>query len=158
MGFLQANYRPMKEHEDICVFSKGNATPKATNIMTYNPQGLIITNKKKIRRVGMGIGSDRKSQLGEYTSKGTNYPRSVLDFDLDSNTFHPTQKPVALFEYLVRTYTNEQEVVLDNVIGSGTTAVACINTNRNFIGIEKDEKYYDLACKRIKEHNENICK
>lgn len=152
MGFLQANYRPLKEHEDVCIFSKGNATPKANNIMVYNPQGLILTNKKKIRKPGMGIGSDRESQLGEYVSKGTNYPRSILEFDCESSTFHPTQKPVSLFEYLIKTYTNENELILDNCMGSATTAIACLNTNRNFIGFENNQKYFDLATKRIEDH------
>ncbi len=150
MGFLQANYRPMKEHEDICIFSKGNATPKAQNIMTYNPQGLILTNKKKIRSRGMGIGSDRESQLGEYISKGTNYPRSILEIDMDKNTIHPTQKPVVLFEYLIKTYTNEGDTVLDNVAGSGTTGVACKNTGRNYILIEKEQEYIDIINNRLK--------
>ena len=69
---------------------------------------------------------------------------------------HPTQKPVALFEYLIRTYTNENEIILDNCMGSGTTAIACINTNRNFIGFELDETYFDLANERINKHNENL--
>jgi len=149
MGYLQANYRPLKEHEDICIFSKGNATPKAKNIMVYNPQGIIFENKKKIRKGGMGIGTDRKSQLGEYISKGFNYPRTILKFNMDNNTKHPTQKPVALMEYLIKTYTNENDVVLDNCMGSGTTGVACKHLNRNFIGMELDEKYFEIAKNRI---------
>jgi len=149
MGFLQANFRPLKEHEDICIFSRGNATPKASNLMMYNPQGLAATKKIKVRKPGMGIGSDRASQLGEYISKGSNYPRSILEFRLDKNKLHPTQKPVALMKYLIRTYTNEGETVLDNCFGSGTTGVACVNTNRRFIGIERDDKYFEIARKRI---------
>ena len=83
------------------------------------------------------------------------YPRSVIGFNVVNSQhkpIHPTQKPVALFEYLVKTYTNENELVLDNCIGSGTTAVACMNTNRNYIGFELYENYYDLALNRIKEH------
>ena len=117
--------------------------------MPYFPQGLIYKETKKNRKGSLGINRDRDSQLGEYVSKGNNYPDSVLYFSLDSNTFHPTQKPVALFEYLIKTYTQENELVLDNCIGSGTTAIACINTNRHYIGIEKDEKYYQIACSRI---------
>ena len=79
-----------------------------------------------------------------------NYPRNVLKFDLDSDSFHPTQKPLALFEYLIRTYTNEAEVVLDNCMGSGTTAVACLNTDRKYIGFETNKEYFDKSMERIK--------
>ena len=81
---------------------------------------------------------------------GNRCPTRILNFDQERG-YHPTQKPVALFEYLIKTYTNEGDLVLDNCIGSGTTAIACINTNRHFIGIEKEQKYVDIANKRIKE-------
>jgi site-specific DNA-methyltransferase (adenine-specific) len=153
MGFLQANYRPLKAHEDVCVFSHGSATPKAKNNMVYNPQGLILSNKKKVRRKGMGIGSDRESQLGEYVSKGTNYPQTIIEASGSTKSVHPTQKPVALMEYLIKTYTREGETVLDFTMGSGTTGVACVNTGRNFIGIEMDEKYFEIAKNRIETHS-----
>ena len=79
------------------------------------------------------------------------YPKTILKFKRDKNRLHPTQKPVKLLEYLIKTYTYEGETVLDNCMGSGSTGVACVNTNRKFIGIEMDEKYYDISCKRIKE-------
>lgn len=163
-GFLLANYRPMKCTEDIVVFSSGGAAPasrKGGN-MTYNPQGLIEKNVKKknsAKRLGkflhnpehMGAGNKLLHE-SEYEQKYTNYPSEIIEFGLDKDTIHPTQKPVALMEYLIRTYSNEGEVVLDNCMGSGTTGIACMNTNRNFIGIEKDETYYQQAQERIENH------
>lgn len=147
--FINANYRPMKKHENILVFSKGNASPGCKNRMPYVPQGLIHKESKKIRSGSLGIGRDRDSQRGEYVSKGSNYPTSVLEFSGDIKTIHPTQKPVALFEYLITTYTDEGHLVLDNCMGSGTTAIACLNTKRHFIGFENDPKYYSQAIERI---------
>ena len=93
---------------------------------------------------------------GEYTQKFTNYPKQIIKTTKKEKTIHPTQKPIELFEYLIKTYTNENELVVDNCIGSGTTAIACINTNRNFIGFEKDTTYYDLANKRIEDALKNL--
>lgn len=91
-------------------------------------------------------------------NKGVRYPSSIQKFsNPNNNNAHPTQKPVALIEYLIKTYSNEGETILDNCIGSGTTAIACINTNRNYIGFELDKGYYDLAIKRVEEHLQN-CK
>ena len=89
----------------------------------------------------------------EYEQKYTNYPSEIIEFSLDKNNIHPTQKPIALMEYLIKTYSNENEIVLDNCMGSGTTGVACKNTNRNFIGIELEKKYFDKAKERISETN-----
>jgi site-specific DNA-methyltransferase (adenine-specific) len=161
-GFLHANARPMKETEDILVFSPLGASgcsKKANKNMTYNPQGLIEKNVKKknnAKRLGkflhnpehMGVGNKLLHET-EYEQKYTNYPSEIIEFGLDKDIVHPTQKPVELMKYLIRTYSNEGEVVLDNCMGSGTTGVACMNTNRNFIGIEKDEKYYKIAEQRI---------
>ena len=127
--------------------------------MKYNPQGLIEKNvkkKNKASRLGkflhqpehMGKGNKLLHET-DYEQKYTNYPSEIIEFGLDKNTIHPTQKPLALMEYLVRTYTEESDVVLDNCMGSGTTGVACMNTNRNFIGIEKDKFYFDEASKRM---------
>lgn len=159
--FLLANYRPMKCTEDICVFSKGGAAgaSKKTGNMTYNPQGLIpvsIKKKNSAKRIGKmlnqihHLGSNNKL-IGEseYTQKYTNYPNEILEFDVESDTFHETQKPVKLIEYLIKTYSNEGEVILDNTMGSGTTGIGCINTKRKFIGIEINEMYYKLAKYRI---------
>ena len=84
-------------------------------------------------------------------SDGSRFPINILQYNRDKSSFHPTQNPVNLCRYLIRTYTNEGDLVLDNTMGSGTTGVACVNTNRKFIGIELDEKYYDISCKRINE-------
>ena len=163
-GFLLANYRPMKETEDVLVFSPGGAAAasKNTGNMTYNPQGLIEKNVKKKnnpKRLGKFLNNPdfmgKNNKLlheSEYEQKWTNYPSEVIEFGLDKNVIHPTQKPVDLMEYLVRTYSNEGETVLDNCMGSGTTGVACVNANRNFIGIEMDENYYTLASERILNH------
>lgn len=141
-GHLNAKRKPMSIFEDILVFCKG--TP------VYKPQGLIPFNKK-VRRGhnGSNYGVSGKENFQEFT----NYPLDVLCFDSDREKFHPTQKPVALSEYLIKTYSDEGEVVMDNCMGSGTTGVACKNLNRNFIGIELNLEYFKIAEKRI---NENI--
>jgi len=161
-GFLHANARPMKKTEDILVFSPLGASGgsvKANKNMKYNPQGLIekkVKKKNNAKRLGkflhqpehMGAGNKLLHET-EYEQKFTNYPSEIIEFALDKDSVHPTQKPVALMEYLIRTYTNEGEVVLDNCMGSGTTGVACINTNRNFIGIEMNNNYFNVAKDRI---------
>jgi len=137
-GHLNAKRMPMKAHEDVLVFSKAPAP--------YHPQGLIPYGKMTRRGSnGSNFGVSGTENFQEFT----NYPRSVLEFAGDKGAEHPTQKPVALMEYLIRTYTNEGDTVLDNTMGSGTTGVACANTGRNFIGIEKDAGYFDIACKRL---------
>lgn len=142
-GHLNAKRMPMKEHENILVFYKKQPV--------YNPQGLIPYNK--ITKRG-GNGSNYNKSNTENLQEFTNYPRTILEFPYDKEKHHPTQKPLSLFEYLVLTYTNEGMTVLDNCLGSGTTAVACINTNRNFIGIEKDWDYCEIANERIKKAKE----
>ena len=138
---LMAKKRFLNITEDIAVFYKGQCN--------YNPQGIIRVDK--ITKQGRGKSLAQKNERNNsYTQEFTNYPRNILDFKRDKPQIHPTQKPVALFEYLIKTYTNEGDLVLDNCIGSGTTAIASINTNRNFIGIEKDEHYFNLANERIK--------
>lgn len=154
--FINSNYRPMKKHENILVLSKGGAAPGCINKMTYNPQDILYTKKGKRRSGTLGIARDRMSQMGEYISKGSNYPISILEFSNEGKTLHPTQKPVALFEYLIKTYTNENDLVLDNCIGSGTTAIACLQTNRNFIGIEISQEYVDIANKRIADYTQQL--
>ena len=162
-GFLLANYRPMKQTEDVVVFSPAGAAAASKNgkNMTYNPQGLIekrVKKKNNPKRLGKFLhnpkfmGENNKLlHETEYEQRYTNYPSEIIEFGLDKNVVHPTQKPVALMEYLIKTYSNENETVLDNCMGSGTTGVACVNTNRNFIGIERDEKYHDMAKTRIDE-------
>ena len=164
-GFLLANYRPMKQTEDIVVFSPAGAAAASRNggNMTYNPQGLIekkVKKKNSAKRLGkflhnpehMGAGNKLLHDT-EYEQKYTNYPSEIIEFALDKDSVQPTQKPVALMEYLIKTYTNEGEVVLDNCMGSGTTGVACVNTNRNFIGIEMNDNYFQLASDRINNIN-----
>jgi site-specific DNA-methyltransferase (adenine-specific) len=151
--FAQAPYRFMNEHEDILVFSKGGTAKNAKNRMVYNPQGLEDTY-----RIESGGGTkpnafrpNRKPSKPFIQTK-TNYPRSILEFNSVGKTIHPTQKPVVLFEYIVRSFSNEGEVVLDNCSGSGTTGIAAINTNRKFILIEQDDKYFDVSSDRIEEY------
>lgn len=148
--FINANYRPMKKHENVLVFSEGNASPGCNNRMPYNPQGIVQQESRKTRKGSLGIARDRDSQQGEYISKGTNYPTTPLVIPNEGKTVHPTQKPVALFEYMIKTYSNENEIVLDNCSGSGTNAIACKNTNRRWICIEKEEKYCEITVKRLK--------
>ena len=151
----------MKCTEDIVVFSPAGAAAASRNgrNMTYNPQGLIEKNVKKTnnaKRLGKFLNQPEHLGAGnkllhetEYEQKYTNYPSEIIEFGLDKDVVHPTQKPVELMEYLIKTYSNEGEVVLDNCMGSGTTGVACMNTNRNFIGIEKEDNYYKIAEQRI---------
>lgn len=141
-GFVFAKYQPMRCVEDICVFYKG--------MPTYNPQGLIKLDKP-IKETGKKINIYNQATLDKpHVTEFTNYPVHVLEFKKEFG-LHPTQKPVDLLEYLIKTYTNEGETVLDNCMGSGSTGEACINTNRRFIGIEKDKKYFEIARNRIKE-------
>lgn len=140
-GFQLANKRPLKKHELISVFYKKQPT--------YKPQGLKPYGKIN-KRGSMGENWD-EMRSNEYIQQWTNYPTQILEFGYDKEKLHPTQKPVALLEYLIKTYTNENETVLDNCMGSGSTGVACLNTNRNFIGIEIDEKYFKIAKERINE-------
>ena len=147
-GHLNAKKMPLKEHENILIFYK--------NLPRYNAQGLIkkvIPTIRRGRDNGSNYGESSKDAIQEYE----NYPKSVLEFTSVGKTIHPTQKPVALFEYLIKTYTNEGETVLDNCMGSGTTAIACLNTSRNFIGFEKDETYWKLATERIEKHRHGVC-
>ena len=156
VGFVNAKLKPMNKHETISVFSNGKTSNGNKNNMLYNPQGLLPFNK--IARSGNKKGKDNtywrpslKSSNGEeYIQEWTNYPTTVLEFDKVSKAIHPTQKPVPLLEYLIKTYSNEGELVLDNCMGSGSTGVAAKNTNRNFIGIELNEEYFKIAENRIR--------
>lgn len=153
-NFAHAKNKPMKKHEDIVVFSPGT-TVHATQSdmrMTYNPQGVQDTNAKKITKRSSEktdtFFADRPGHR-EFTRDKTGYPHTILEFSTDQLGLHPTAKPIALMEYLVRTYSNEGEIVLDNTMGSGTTGVACLNANRKFIGIESDETYFAVASSRL---------
>ena len=145
-GFLNAKKMPLRTHEDICVFYKKPPT--------YNPQKTFGHQRKvsKAEHKRNCINTTDYGGHGLTTYDSTErYPTSILKFKTDKqkSSLHPTQKPVALLEWLVKTYTNSGETVLDNCIGSGTTAIACINTNRNYIGFELDKHYCDIAKERI---------
>ena len=141
-GFLNAKKMPLKKHENILVFYDSK--------ITYNPQGLIY-KPRIVKRGGSSFGNTYGMAKTSNYSEYTNYPTDILRFNYDIEKLHHTQKPVELLEYLIKTYTNEGETVLDNCMGSGSTGVACVNTNRNFIGIELDEKYFEIAKNRIEE-------
>ena len=144
-GHLNAKKMPMRDKEDIVVFYREQCV--------YNPQfgkGEAYGNKAG-KTIENGL-SDNYGKFGNHRegSDGKRYPKQVIDFPVvERGTLHPTQKPVALMEYLIRTYTNEGDTVLDNTMGSGTTGVACMNTGRDFIGIERDERYFKIAQERI---------
>lgn len=151
-GFCHCKNAPLKNHENIIVFSDGVVSHRhlTKNRMEYNPQDLVKVDKPN-RRGSLGFSGtmERKNHSNSYPTEFTGYPRTSLFFKNDGNTLHPTQKPVALFEYLIKTYTNEGDIVLDNCAGSGTTGLACRNTNRNFILIEKEPKYVEIINSRI---------
>ena len=155
-GMGYAKYRPMQQSEDVCIFTKNGEKT------FYNPQ--MIKRDKPIKSGGntvqagvysgfkcMGEGKEYKKTY-EYKN-----PTTLISFDkIRKDALHPTQKPVPLLEYLIKTYTNEGETILDNCMGSGSTGVACINTNRNFIGIELDENYFNIAQNRINDAKEQL--
>ena len=167
-NFLNSHYCPMKITEDICVFGTGAISPvKNGKNLIYNPQfGEGKPYKCKTGKhshtdsavVAGGVKGRTAVEGYETISDGKRYPKNLIKFNRDKDKLHPTQKPVALLEYLAKTYTLENEIVLDNCMGSGSTGIACINTNRKFIGIEKEEKYFNIAKERIekaeKEYNE----
>lgn len=121
--------------------------------MTYNAQGVTNAGIKKVTAKGShsSLTGARPNQVGREYMAQTGFPHTILNFDKEEDHVHPTQKPVALMEYLIRTYTNEGDTVLDNTMGSGTTGVAAVNTGRKFIGIERDDKYFAIAQKRIED-------
>jgi site-specific DNA-methyltransferase (adenine-specific) len=145
-GHLNAKLQPMKTHENVLVFYEKQPT--------YSPQGLVRKAVPTIRRGGDNGGNYGKSDK-DSLQEFENYPRSIIGIASEGKTVHPTQKPVALMEYLIRTYTNEADTVLDNCMGSGTCGVACANTGRNFIGIERDPGYFEIARKRIEAAHES---
>ena len=155
---MNAKNKPLKQHEDICIFSTGTTANKSLRKMPYYPIGVTVNkrplNKQNRQNCGAFKGL-RPSLKKEYKPQGTGYPSTIITFSNANRTnrVHPTQKPVALMEYLIKTYTNEGETVLDFTMGSGSAGVACVNTGRNFIGIELDSEYFKIAEKRINEAN-----
>ena len=155
-----AKIQPIKSHENIVVFSKGK--------IKYNPIMRLAKKenmRERIKNNFKGVESGVWGKMKEYTptkDEKLRYPVSVLNFNMQNAEcnqkfrVHPTQKPVALFEYLIKTYTDENALVLDNTAGSGTTAIACLKTNRQFIVMEKEQKYYDIILKRVGDFNKNF--
>lgn len=153
-NFLNAKYQPMKNYEDIMVFSRCPASySRSRDSMVYNPimsvgePYKLRSGKQKLEKNNSTVRSSIKSVVTD--NKGLRYPKATLEFKSDKDKLHPTQKPVDLLEYLIRTYTVEGMVVLDSCMGSGSTGVACKNLNRSFIGIELDVGYFDIAKQRI---------
>lgn len=145
VGHLNVKRRPMAGFEDVLVFGEGN--------LTYNPQG-VEESDHVVKRTYRGKGKDCYGVAGlENKQTGTGYPRGLITFGHDKGSHHPTQKPVPLMEYFVKTYTNPNELILDNCMGSGTTGVACMNLGRRFIGCDNDKEhgYFEIATKRIRE-------
>ena len=149
-GFLNSKKMPLKDYENICVFYR--------KLPTYNPQGIIYGEYKNDRKSKYNKGEDVYGKEKEFgISHMSNFPKQIIEFSNPSGKgqLHPTQKPVALLEYLIKTYTNENDTVLDNCMGSGSTGVACVNTDRKFIGIELDDTYFEIAKERINKAVEN---
>ena len=148
-NFFHAKRMPIRKMEEICIFNKGKYFPQITD-------GHLPTNSAKGCSNGNAYhGTNKRDYEGGQT---TRFPTNILEFDCVDNysRLHSSQKPVDLLEYLIKTYTNENETVLDNCMGSGSTAIACINTNRNYIGFEMDKNYFDIIQNRIsKWHDEN---
>ena len=147
-GFLDAKHAPLKAHENVLVFYK--------HLPKYHPQ--LTKGKPYHRSRQQFLCRNLRGVVGPNVTQndGSRYPRSVLRVASEGCVFHPTQKPVALFEYLIRTYTNPSDVVLDNCMGSGTTAIACINTGRRFIGFELDKDYHRYAEERVRRRLEEL--
>ena len=145
--FLNANVKPLKSHEEIAIFYKHKPT--------YNKQFWYSKPYKLTKNGSLSSNyGDRKTAFSE-SINGERNPLSILSYKRDVSRLHPTQKPVSLLEYLIKTYTNESDLVLDNCMGSGSTGVACVNTNRDFIGIELDDNYFNIAQKRINQAIQN---
>lgn len=155
-GFLNANRMPLRNHEDICVFYR--------QLCTYNPQMEALNGRERNHPQGHGLHNEKNSCYGKVgrinpTYEDKKHPRSIIvkqAVHCNEGQSHPTQKPLDLIHYLVLTYTNEGDTVLDNCMGSGTTAIACIRENRHFIGFETNKDYYDKACKRIREERRQL--
>ena len=148
-GFLNSKRMQLRQHEDICIFYK--------SLPTYNPQMVKCEPHKRNHSKGNMLNPQKNSCYGSFVETPTivsdeKFPTSIISIPKEHETgkfHHPTQKPVLLLEYLIKTYTNEGDTVLDNTMGSGTTGVACKNLNRSFIGIEMDDKYFEIAKERI---------
>lgn len=150
--FLHAKYRPLVAHEDVLVFSRAGACLRARKKMTYNPQGVVELPEARVfekAAVSAGVFKPITTKASERTQTHTGYPSTILTFASEGKNQHPTQKPVKLMEYLIETYSNPGDTVLDPTMGSGTTGVAAAARGRKFIGIEKEEKFFKIAQARI---------
>lgn len=149
---MNAKNKPLKKHEDICVFSSGTTANCSPSTMPYFPQGLRPTSRfRSGTDYGATGGSFKVPRPSHrpYVQDEEGYPTSVLKFNNDSDKLHQTQKPVRLMRYLIKTYTNEDETILDFCCGSGTTGIACLETNRKCILIEREPAYIDICCRRL---------
>lgn len=152
VGFVNAKLKPMNDHEIVSVFSVGKTSNGNENNMAYNPQELedcerVLNGHKRSRHGDNDYW--RPSEKEKIFQEKTNYPKTVLSFSSLTSAVHPTQKPIDLLQYLIRTYTDVGETVLDFTMGSGSTGVAAMFSNRKFIGIELDDKYFDISRRRI---------
>jgi site-specific DNA-methyltransferase (adenine-specific) len=155
-GFQTAKYRPMNRHEDVCIFTTGGGAPKC-----YNPQMVKRDKPVTVKNYSKKASSN---DIGKYNDSNKKFtythrnPDTIIQgcWEANGGKVHPTQKPVSLMEYLIKTYTNEGELVLDNCMGSGSTGVAAVKNNRKFIGIELNEEYFTIASQRIKDAEVNI--
>lgn len=162
-NFLNAHHQPLKITEDICVFGYAATTESKKGVyMVYNPQmrqgfkPYQCVSGAQRKDTAMVRGVCKAQDGGTLTiSEGSRFPVNLIEYKRDKERFHPTQKPVALLEYLIKTYTNEGDTVLDNTMGSGSTGVACVNTCRNFVGIELNDEYFNIASERIKKAEED---
>ena len=141
--FLNANVKPLKCHEEIAIFYKKKPT--------YNKQIWYSTPYKKTKNGRLSDNYGNRGSAFTESLDGARNPLTILRFPRDGERYHPTQKPISLLEWLINTYTNKNDTVLDNCMGSGSTGVACINTKRNFVGIENNNKYFEIAEQRIKD-------
>ena len=150
--FLHAPYRPLVTHEDVLIFSPAGACLRARKKMTYNPQGVVELAEPRVfekASVSAGVFKPITTKAAKRTQTHTNYPSSILTFASEGGNQHPTQKPVALMEHLIATYSNHGDTVLDPTMGSGTTGVAAAALGRKFIGVEKEEEFFDIAVGRL---------
>lgn len=148
-GFQNAKYQPLRSYEDIMVFSKSGAVSSCNSPMCYYPQDLINVNLKVTRTSVDYLKEKKNNGRMEAIQEFSNYPRNIIQFARETRLFHPTQKPINLMEYLIKTYTKENELVLDFTSGSGSTLLVCEILNRRWVGIEITEKYCEVIKRRL---------
>lgn len=156
--FVNAKNKPMRGHENILIFSKGTTANKSANFMTYNPQGILKSDIKRVssKKKKSIIGIREKYHGNEYIQEFSNYPDTIFSSNTNEIGLHPTQKPIDLISRLIKTYSNENDTILDPFLGSGTTGHAAALLNRGFIGCEIDATYYSIAKARIEEAHHDL--